>query len=203
MNRLAIIALVALGFAAPVNSEPMPYDIDAGHSRIWFDVSHQGYSIMRGLFRDFGGTFNYDASDPTASSMDITIDATSINMFHDGLNDHLKRDDFFGVETNPTLHFVSTGIQSTGNDQFTMQGDLTILGETNSVSLDVTQNLFGQTRDGGNKVGFSANTSLDRTDYGMTFGAPNIGADVSITIQIEATHGGGAPAGGMGMGMGQ
>ena len=202
MNRLAIIALVALGFAAPVNAEPMPYDIDAGHSRIWFDVSHQGYSIMRGLFRDFGGTFNYDASDPTASSMDITIDATSINMFHDGLNDHLKRDDFFGVETNPTLHFVSTGIQSTGNDQFTMQGDLTILGQTNSVSLDVTQNQFGQLGSGADKVGFSASTSLDRTDYGMTFGAPNIGADVSITIQIEATHGGGAPAGGMGMGMG-
>jgi polyisoprenoid-binding protein YceI len=184
MNRIAIIALVALGFAAPANAEPMPYDIDAGHSRIWFDVSHQGYSIMRGLFRDFGGTFNYDASDPTASSMDITIDATSINMFHDGLNDHLKRDDFFGVETNPTLHFVSTGIQSTGNDQFTMQGDLTILGDTNSVSLDVTQNLFGQTRNGADKVGFSASTSLDRTDYGMTFGAPNIGAVVSISFQI-------------------
>jgi polyisoprenoid-binding protein YceI len=200
MNRLALIAFVALGFAAPVNAEPMPYDIDAGHSRIWFDVNHQGYSIMRGLFRDFGGTFNYDASDPTASSLDITIDAASINMFHDGLNDHLKRDDFFGVETNPTLHFVSTGIESTGDNQFVMQGDLTILGETNSVSLEVVQNQFGQTRNGANKVGFSASAILDRTDYGMAFGAPNIGADVSITIQIEATHGGDAPAGGMGMG---
>ncbi len=58
MNRLAIIALVALGFATPVNAEPMPYDLDAGHSRIWFDVNHQGYSIMLGLFRDYGGTFN-------------------------------------------------------------------------------------------------------------------------------------------------
>ena len=200
MNRLALIAFVALGFAAPVNAEPMPYDIDAAHSRIWFDVNHQGYSIMRGLFRDFGGTFNYDASDPTASSLDITIDAASINMFHDGLNDHLKRDDFFGVETNPTLHFVSTGIESIGDNQFVMQGDLTILGETNSVSLEVVQNQFGQTRNGANKVGFSASAILDRTDYGMAFGAPNIGADVSITIQIEATHGGGAPAGGMGMG---
>ena len=200
MNRLALVAFVALGFAAPVNAEPMPYDIDAGHSRIWFDVNHQGYSIMRGLFRDFGGTFNYDASDPTASSLDITIDAASINMFHDGLNDHLKRDDFFGVETNPTLHFVSTGIESTGDNQFVMQGDLTILGETNSVSLEVVQNQFGQTRNGANKVGFSASAILDRTDYGMAFGAPNIGADVSITIQIEATHGGDAPAGGMGMG---
>ena len=200
MNRLAVVALVALGFAAPVNAEPMPYDIDANHSRIWFDVSHQGYSIMRGLFRDFGGTFSYDASDPAASSMDITIDAASINMFHDGLNDHLKRDDFFGVESNPTLHFVSTGIESTGDNQFVMQGDLTILGQTNSVSLDVTQNQFRQTRGGAGKVGFSANTSLDRTDYGMAFGVPNIGADVSISIQIEATHGGGAPAGGMAMG---
>jgi len=200
MNRLAVIALVVAGFAAPVNAEPIPYDIDADHSRIWFDVSHQGYSMMRGLFRDFGGTFNYDASDPVASSMDIRIDAASVNMFHDGLNYHLKRDDFFGVESNPTLRFVSTGIESVGDNQFVMQGDLTILGQTNSVSLDVTQNQFARNRNGAGKVGFSASTSLDRTDYGMTFGVPNIGADVSISIQIEATQGGGAPAGGMGTG---
>ena len=61
---------------------------------------------MRGLFRDFGGTFNYDASDPTASSMDITIDAASINMFHDGLNAHLKRDDFSA--SRPIRRFISS-----------------------------------------------------------------------------------------------
>ncbi len=197
MNRLAVIALVALGFAAPASAEPMPFDIDPGHSRIWFDVSHQGYSVMRGLFRDFGGTFNFDADNPAASSLDITIQAASVNMFHEGLNDHLKRDDFFGVETYPELHFVSTGVEAMG-DHLTVHGDLTILGQTNPVSLDVTQNLLGQTRNGADKVGFSASTSLDRTDYGMTFGAPNIGTDIDISIQIEATHGGGA--GGMGMG---
>ncbi len=203
MNRFAIIALVALGFAAQATAEPLPFNIDPNHSRIWFDVNHQGYSIMRGLFRDFGGNFNFDAQDPTASSLDIMIDAASINMFHEGLNGHLKNDDFFGVETHPNLHFVSTGVEAVGDDQLIVHGDLTILGQTNPVSLDVTQNQLGQQR-GADKVGFSASTSLDRTDYGMTFGAPNIGTEVSITIQIEATHGGEAPAaGGMGMGMGQ
>ena len=90
------IAAIALGSISTANAEPMPYDIDANHSRIWFDVSHQGYSIMRGLFRDFDGSFNFDAENPAASTLDITIDAASINMFHEGLNDHLKRDDFFG-----------------------------------------------------------------------------------------------------------
>ncbi len=197
MNRLAVIALVAFGFAAPASAEPMPFNIDAGHSRIWFDVSHQGYSVMRGLFRDFGGTFNFDADNPSASSLDITIQAASVDMFHQGLNDHLKRDDFFGVETHPELHFVSTGVEAMG-DHLTVHGDLMILGQTNPVTLDVTQNLMGQTRNGADKVGFSATTSLDRSDYGMTFGAPNIGTDVAISIQIEATHGGGA--GGIGMG---
>ncbi len=203
MNRFAVIALVALGFATQATAEPLPFNIDANHSRIWFDVNHQGYSIMRGLFRDFGGTFNFDAEDPAASSLDITIDAASINMFHDGLNDHLKNDDFFGVATHPELHFVSTGVEVVGDNQLVVSGDLTILGQTNPVSLDVTQNQLGQQR-GADKVGFSATTSLDRADYGMTFGVPNIGSEISISIQIEATHGGGGPgAGAMGMGMGQ
>ena len=116
MNRLAIMTLVALGIAGPASSEPMPFDIDPNHSRIWFDVNHQGYSIMRGLFRDFSGTFNFDADDPTASSLDIMIDAASVNMFHEGLNDHLKRDDFFGVETHPQLHFVRTGVEVMGDN---------------------------------------------------------------------------------------
>ncbi len=93
-----------------------------------------------------------------------------------------------------------------GENHLAVHGDLTILGQTNPVTLDVMQNQLGQTRNGADKVGFSATTSLDRTDYGMNFGAPNIGADVSITIELEATHGGGAPGGGamgMGMGMGQ
>ena len=195
MNRLAVIALLALGFAVQAGAEPMAFDIDPNHSRIWFDVNHQGYSVMRGLFHDFGGTFNFDADNPSASSLDITIQAASVDMFHQGLNDHLKRDDFFGVESHPELHFVSTGVEAMG-DHLTVHGDLTILGQTNPVSLDVTQNLMGQTRNGADKVGFSATTSLDRADYGMTFGAPNIGSDVAISIQIEATHGGGA--GGMG-----
>ena len=197
MKRLAVIALLALGFAVQAGAEPMAFDIDPNHSRIWFDVNHQGYSVMRGLFRDFGGTFNFDADNPGASSLDITIQAASVDMFHQGLNDHLKRDDFFGVETHPELHFVSTGVEAMG-DHLTVHGDLMILGQTNPVTLDVTQNLMGQTRNGADKVGFSATTSLDRSDYGMTFGAPNIGTDVTISIQIEATHGGGA--GGMGMG---
>ncbi len=200
MIRLAIMALVALGVAGPSSAEPMPFDIDPNHSRIWFDVNHQGYSIMRGLFRNFGGTFNFDADDPTASSLEITIDAASVNMFHEGLNDHLKTDDFFGVETHPELHFVSTEVEAMGEDHLVVHGDLTILGQTNPVSLNVIQNKLAQTGDGADKVGFSATTSLDRTDYGMTFGAPNIGTDVAITIQIEAMHAGGAPGGTMGMG---
>ncbi len=203
MNRLAIMTLVTLGIAGPASAEPMPFDIDPNHSRIWFDVNHQGYSIMRGLFRDFNGTFNFDADDPTASSLDIMIDAASVNMFHEGLNDHLKRDDFFGVETHPQLHFVSTGVEVLGENHLAVHGDLTILGETNPVTLDVMQNQLGKDRSGADKVGFSATASLDRTDYGMSFGAPNIGTDISINIQIEATQSGGTMGMGMGMGMGQ
>ena len=191
-------------FVLPVlaHAEPLEYTLDRGHSRIFFDVNHQGYSMMRGMFRDFDGTLLYDADDPSASSVNITVDAASVDMFHDGLNNHLQNDDFFGVQSHPALTFSSTEIEDQGNGQLRVHGDLTLLGVSNPVTLEASHNQTGEVRGGATKVGFSASGNLDRTDYGMNFGVPVLGADVAFDIQIEATRGGGAP-GGMGMGMGQ
>ncbi len=205
MKGTLVLSTAALILPALVAAEPMEYSLDMNHSRVFFDVDHQGYSMMRGMFRSFDGTLMYDEEDPSASSVSIDIDASSVDMYHDGLNNHLKNDDFFGVETHPSLMFESTSVEDLGDGQLRVNGNLTMIGQTHPVTLDAVLNQAGVFR-GGPKIGFSATGSLDRTAYGMNFGAGNIGTDVNFSIEIEATRPGegGAPAGmGMGMGMGQ
>ena len=106
MHR-TILILAGLGLAQAALAEPRDYAIDMAHSRIFFDIDHRGYSTMLGRFAEFGGTFKYDAENPANSSLDITIDPSSIDMFHEGLNNHLKTADFFNVEQYPEMRFVS------------------------------------------------------------------------------------------------
>lgn len=204
MKGTLILSTAALILPALAAAEPMEYSLDMSHSRVFFDVDHQGYSMMRGMFRSFDGTLMYDADDPSASSVSISIDADSVDMYHDGLNDHLKNADFFDVEVHPALTFESTSVEDLGDGRLRVDGNLTMLGQTHPVSFDAVHNQMGQVRGGATKVGFSAAGSLDRTAYGMNFGAGNLGTDISFGIEIEATRPGegGAPAG-MGMGMGQ
>lgn len=204
MKGTIILTTAALALPVLATAEPMEYSLDRGHSRVFFDVDHQGYSMMRGMFRDFDGSLMYDADDPSASTVSVNIDSASVDMYHDGLNDHLKNADFFDVETHPSLMFESTSVEDLGDGQLRVNGNLTLLGQSHPVTLDAVHNQMGQVRGGATKVGFSATGSLDRTAYGMNFGAGNLGTDIAFSIQIEATRPGegGAPAG-MGMGMGQ
>ncbi len=205
MRGTIILSSAALILPALAAAEPMEYSLDMSHSRVFFEVDHQGYTMIRGMFREFDGSLLYDEEDPSASSVSMTIDASSVDMFHDGLNNHLKTDDFFDVENHPSLMFESTTVEDLGDGSLRIDGDFTMLGQTHPVTLDAVLNQMGQAR-GNIKVGFTATGSLDRTAYGMNFGSPMIGGEVNFEIQIEATRpdeGDGAPAGGMGMGMGQ
>ena len=200
MKGTLILSTAALVLPALAWAEPMEYSLDTSHSRVFFDIDHQGYSLMRGMFRNFDGSLLYDADDPAASTVSMTIDAASVDMYHDGLNDHLKNADFFDVRTHPSLVFESTGVEDLGDGQLRVLGDLSMLGQTHPVIFDAVHNQTGQARGGATKVGFSASGSLDRTAYGMNFLAPMVGGEVTFTIQIEATRAGDAGAAPAGMG---
>ena len=191
MTRITLLGAGLLAISAGANAEN--YNLDMNHSRIWFDVAHQGYSTMVGRFADFGGTIDFNADNPSASSVDITIDAASVDMFNDALNDHLTRSepriDFFGVDTYPNLRFVSTRVEETGENQYRVTGDFTMRGQTHPVSFDAILNRMGETQDGSSKVGFTATGSLDRTQFGMDFGAAMLGTDINFRIEIEAVAG--------------
>ena len=187
MHR-TILFLAGLGLAQATTAEPRDYAFDMSHSRVFFDIDHRGYSMMLGRFAEFGGTFKYDAEDPANSSLDITIDPASIDMFHEGLNNHLKTADFFDVAQYPEMRFTSDRVEVTGEDRFTVHGQLTMIGQTHPVAFDVVLNQTGTARNGGAMAGFTATGPIDRTAYGMNYGVPAVGGEVAFRIEVEASE---------------
>lgn len=189
MTRFLASIALGIGLAAGTQAvaEQLSYAFDMSHSRIFFDVNHRGYSTMHGRFAEFAGTFRFDAEDPANSSLDVTIDPASIDMFHEGLNNHLKNPDFFDVEQYPALRFVSDRVEVLSDDRFTVHGQFTMLGQTHPLAFDVVLNQTGQGRGGAPMAGFTATGTIDRTQYGMTYGAPLVGTDVAFRIEIEAS----------------
>lgn len=164
--------------------------IDPGHSHVGFSVRHLAVSKVRGNFTSFAGTVTI-ATDPLASSVEATIDVGSIDTRDEGRDNHLRASDFFAVEEFPTLTFRSTGVRAVGDD-YVVTGDLTLRGVTRSVELALEFHGVGADPWGGTRAGFTAETKINRKDFGVNWNAPIdgggvvVGEKVTITLEIEA-----------------
>jgi polyisoprenoid-binding protein YceI len=164
--------------------------IDAGHSSVEFAVKHLMISTVRGRFSDVTGTVQLDSEDPANSTIDVAVNVVSIDTRQEQRDEHLRSADFFDVTNFPVLTFKSTRIRRDGDD-FKVDGDLTIRGVTRPVTLDATEE--GRTRDpwGGERIGFSARTKINRRDFGLTWnqvleaGGFAVGDEVKITVDAE------------------
>ncbi|HEV3265597.1 MAG TPA: YceI family protein [Acidimicrobiales bacterium] len=164
------------------------YALDVAHSQVGFAVRHMAVSKVRGRFTKFDGTIQV-AEDPTQSSVNVTIDATSVDTQDETRNNHLRTNDFFDVENHPTWTFVSTSVVPDGK-KWKVTGDLTIRGITRPVTLETS--LEGVVKDpyGNLRAGFSATAEIDREDFDVSFGAVmDAGGLVvakKVTIEIDA-----------------
>ena len=167
------------------------WDFDLSHSSIGFHVRHLMVSKVHGRFTKWNGSLELDESDLTKSRLDVSIDAASVDTKEAKRDDHLRSADFFDVEKFPALTFKSTKIEKDG-ENYLVTGDLTIRGITKSVKLEVEGG--GQVKDpwGGTRTGFSAKTSVNRKDFGLTWnvaleaGGFVVGDKIEITLEIEA-----------------
>ena len=143
------------------------WNIDTVHSGINFSVRHMVVSKVRGRFAKFSGELAIDDDDLTRSSVDVAIDATSIDTGNAQRDTHLRSADFFDVEAFPELRFRSTRIEQRGDARYAVVGQLTIRDVTREVSLDVEYG--GRARDpwGNERLGFVAKASVDRKDFGL------------------------------------
>jgi len=139
-------------------------------------------SKVRGRFDKFEGTI-VTAEDPLQSSVNATVDLTSVNTGAPDRDNHIRSADFFEVETHPTLTFHSTGLRRDGGD-FLLDGDLTIRGTTKPVSLKLEVNGIGPDAYGGTRAGFSATTEINRSDFGVSYNGPIPGGGVAVSEKV-------------------
>ena len=178
-----ITALVLLGlplFAADT------YKIDPVHSEVSFKVRHLGISKVSGRFTKLQGTIQVDELDLSKSSVDVTIEAASINTDSEGRDKHLKSADFFDVEKIPTLTFKSVAVKEVAKGKLEVTGDFTMHGVTKRIVIPVTS--LGTAKSPFNDVraGFEGALTLNRGDYGIKTFPGVIGEQVEITLGIEA-----------------
>jgi len=168
------------------------YEIDASHSSASFKVRHLMVSNVRGEFGAVSGTVFIDDVDLTRSTVEVTIDAASLNTRDAKRDEHLRSPDFFDVAAFPTLTFKSKRVQPGKGGGLFVTGDLSIHGVTREVTLDV-ESLSPEVNDpwGNIKRGASARTRVNRKDFNLVWnaaldgGGVLIGDEVSIAIEVE------------------
>ncbi len=167
------------------------YAIDKAHSEATFQVRHL-VTKVRGHFADFAGTIQFNADAPEQSSVAFTIQTASIDTKTADRDAHLRSEDFFFVDKHPEITFVSSKITKKGSDEYDVLGTLTIRGVAKDVALPVT--FLGHAKDpwGNARIGFEAETTINRKDFGLTWNAALetggflVGDEVKINLQIQA-----------------
>lgn len=184
LRSLALTALVS-GFALSAQAADT-YTLDSSHTAVTWHVSHFGFSTPSGKFMSATGEVTLDEANPAASSLKVSIDVTQMNSGVPKLDEHLKTPDFFDVAKYPTATFVSKKVEVTGKDTAKVTGDFTLRGVTKPLTLDVKLNKIGENMMKLKTAGFTASTTIKRSDFGMTTYVPNLGDDIKIDIESEA-----------------
>jgi len=169
----------------------MSWAVDPMHTQVEFSAKHMGLMTVRGHFTSVRVAIDLDEDDFTASSVEATIDASSL-ITNDARRDaHLRSPDFLDTERFPTITFRSTRIERAAHDEYKMTGDLTIRNLTRPVTLKVVYS--GQAKDpmGGVHAGFSGHTTINRKDWGLTWnvaletGGFLVGEDIKLALEVE------------------
>ena len=188
MNRfMSAAGVVAALFAAPAVAAPEKYTLDSGHSQIVFSYNHLGFSTGYGMFSGFAGEIMFDQADPAASSVSVSFPVKSILTGWQARFDHLMSPDFFGATDDEMVTFKSTAIEVTGEKTAKITGDLTLNDVTKSVVLDAVLNQVGEhPMEKKPWAGFSATTTLLRSDYNLGMFAPFVSDEVQLQMSVEA-----------------
>ncbi|PUB14532.1 YceI family protein [Paenisporosarcina sp. OV554] len=167
------------------------WNVDTAHSSIGFSVKHMMVSKVRGSFGDFGGEVEANETDLTAANIAFNIKVASINTGNEDRDNHLRSSDFFDAETYPEIKFVANNITKK-DDEYEIAGDITIKDVTKPIVFEAEYGGKGTNPWGQEVVAFSAETKLNREDFGLTWnqaletGGVLVGKDIKITIDLEA-----------------
>jgi polyisoprenoid-binding protein YceI len=201
MKTLLKSAVVLAALSVPSLALATTYEFDPSHTTARFSVKHMMVTNVHGEFGKVTGTLELDEKDITKSSVNVTIDASTITTREPKRDGHLKSPDFFDVQKFPNLTFKSTKVEKAGEGKLKVTGDLTMHGITKSVVLDV-EGPSKEVKDptGGLRVGATANTKLNRKDFDLKWnvalegGGVLVSDEVQVSLEIEGVKKAAAPA---------
>jgi polyisoprenoid-binding protein YceI len=180
--------MAALLVMASANAHASDFRFDTVHTRVFFSVDHQGYSKSTGSLHVKSGFFRFDADDWGKAGVDVTIDIASLDMGDAGWSDKV-RSAYLDASFYPTARYVGKTVEKTGEHSGVVHGELTLLGKTRPVDLQVTFNRAA--RDGYTLryiAGFSATANFKRSAFGVTRTQKDIGDDIAIRIEAEGVR---------------
>jgi polyisoprenoid-binding protein YceI len=195
MKRLLLLAAVAATYAVSPSTaaaQAPTWQIDATHSELSFRIRHY-LTRVRGTFGKWSGSVTADPKALNQGSVEVTIDAKSIDTNDERRDNHLRSPDFFATDSFPTMAFKSSKVEVKG-ESIKVYGDLTMRGITKPVVLEGTYNGVAKDAQGKERIGFEASTKINRLDHKVTWnralegGGAMLGDEVEISIQIEAVR---------------
>ena len=178
-KKLTTAAALSLAMSAPAFADQFVIDTKGAHAFVQFRVSHLGFSWLYGRFNDFSGEFTYDANDDSKNKVEVVVDMTSLDSNHSERDKHLRSKDYLDVRKFSEAKFVSTEYKSMGKDKAALKGNLTIMGKTKEVELDVEIIGGGEDPWGGYRQGFEGRTTIAASDFGLNVG------DVDLILSVE------------------
>ncbi len=188
LGAFMMLSAVA-GPSSIAKAEPAEFVLDPAHTYITFFVSHIGYSDMPGMFLESSGSFTYDEESQELKNATVTVKTDSVFTNHDKRDEHLRGADFLNTSEFPEMTFAATKADKISESEGKITGDLTLLGVTKPITLDVKLNKAGNYPfgDGHYAVGIDATGSFKRSDFGMSYGVDGniVGDEIKLVIGIE------------------
>lgn len=188
-RRWLILPLMA--GAAMAQAEPERFELDESHVSVGFLAGHARFADVLGQFTDVSGGFTYDADTRTLVSGRVAVDASSVFTGHDDRDGHLRDADFLHADAHPVITFEASGYEPTGDGQGVLTGDLTLLGQTRGIALELTLNRRADHPIGGaDTLGGSARGTIQRSEFGMDYALEGdlVSDEIDLIIEFEATR---------------
>ena len=182
-NMVAVewLALISVTASAQV------YNVEPGHTYPSFEADHMGLSFWRGKFTKTSGKIMLDRGAKTGGSVEITIDASSVDFGHAKMNEKARGDEMFNVAKFPTVSYKSTALKFDGDKLVAIEGEMTMLGITKPMPLTITHfKCMMHPMLKREVCGADAQGRFDRSDYGMNIGLPRFSPEIKLAIQVEA-----------------
>lgn len=182
---LASAALAVAMIASPLAAQP--WVVDKSHAHVTFEVSHLGFSNTQGVFREFAAEIDFDPENMESASVAFTINAGSVDTFWAKRDEHIRSADFLDVENHPEITFVSKSVSLKGDNVAEVTGDVTMKGVTNEETFTAEMLKLAPSPFNPDKTiaGFVIEGEIDRTKYGVAYGAPAIGVVMPVKLHLE------------------